>query len=146
MDGLLGGFVHHQLDALQAEYVGNLMRIDEHARGAAHRRRPHELGDSEHARLDVHVTIQQSRYEVASLRLDDLCLLPNRMAGIRSHIGNVPIHNGNIGMRDKLAGLNADPSSITDHKVGRGASHGNINERTGKFCRGCHPISSVFGI
>ena len=127
------GFVHHQLDALETEYIGDLMRVDEHAGRAAHGHGAHKLGDRHHAQFDVHVSIQQTWDKVASLRVDDLRVLADRMVRVFPYIGNMPIFNGNIRTGDDLTGLHADPFAVEDDQVGRNASHGDIDECAGKF-------------
>ncbi len=141
VNGLLLRFIHHQLHALETEHIGDLMRVDEHAGRAAHGDRAHKLGDRHHAGFDVHVTIQQTRDEVASLRIDDLCVLADRMTRIFTHIGNMPVDHGNIRAGDDLSGLDAYPFAVEDDQVGRNASHGDIDECAGKFFGRWHSVS-----
>ena len=134
VDGLFGGFVGHQLDTLQTEDVGDLVRVNEHAGCAARRDSAYELGDGDHARLDVHVTIQQAGDEVAAARVEDDRVLPDRVAGVRPNVGDVTVHDSDIRPVNDLARLDADPLSLADDEIGVGAAHGNVYEGTGEFC------------
>ena len=69
VDRLPGGLVHHHLDALQAEDVGDLVRVHEHAGRAMRDDGAHELGHGQHARFDVHVPVQQTWDQVLAARL-----------------------------------------------------------------------------
>jgi hypothetical protein len=131
VDRLFGGLIHHQLDALQAEHIRHLVRVNEHAGCAARRYGADELSDGDHARFDVHVTIEQAGDEVPAARIYDNRILPDSMAGIRTDEGHTPVHNGDIRPVYDLARLDADPLSLADDEVGVGASHGNVNEGTG---------------
>ncbi len=131
MDGLLLRFIHHQLHTFEAEHIRDLMWVNEHAGSAAHRHGPHELGDRDHARFDMHVPIEQAGDEEAPLRIDDLRLFADGMTGVLPHIRDMPIPHGHIGAGDDLTRLHAHPLTVADHQVGGRAPHGGINQGTG---------------
>jgi hypothetical protein len=114
------------------------MRINEHARCATRRDSAHKLSDSDHARLNVHVTVEQAGDEIPAMRVDDDRILPDCVAGIRTDEGYAPVHDGDICPVYDLAGLDADPLPMTDDEVGVGASHGDIYEGTDLFGRRGH--------
>ena len=60
--------VMHELDARETEHIGDLMRIDEHARRALRNDGSGKLGNRHHATLDMHVPIDQARHHVSAKR------------------------------------------------------------------------------
>ncbi len=140
MDRLLLCLVQHQPDSLEAEHIRDLVRIDEHAGRAAHTYGTRKLRHGDHARFHMHVSIQQAGDQVAPFGVDDLCLPADRVPGILTDVGNVPILDRDIGARDDLPRLHADPIAVLNHQVSRDTSHGDIDQRTSQFCRGRHKI------
>jgi hypothetical protein len=128
MDWLVEGFINHQFDAPQAKNIGDFVRVDEHAGCAKGSHGAHKLGDGDHAALDMHVRVQQARDEIAPARIEHLGLRANGMIGVFAHIGDVFLDDGDISMRDDLPGLDADPLSVFDNHIRRGAAHGNVDK------------------
>jgi hypothetical protein len=57
------------------------------------------------------------------------------MPCVLTHIGDVPILDGDIRAGDDLSGLDNDPFSVEDHQIGREASHGDADKCAGEFER-----------
>ena len=88
VDGLAGRLVHHQAHAAQAENVGDLVRVDEHAGGAVRQHGADELGHRQHARFDVHVRVQQPGHQISPAGLDDLGVRADGVAGILANVSD----------------------------------------------------------
>ena len=89
--------VVHQPHAGQAEDVGDLVWVDEHAGRPVGNDGAGELGYGDHAALDVHVGIAQAGDKVALFGLNDAGLWANRMAGIRPNVGDAAAVDGHVG-------------------------------------------------
>ena len=75
----------------------------------------HEFSHGEHSRFDVHVSIEQARNDVTICCLDDSSFRANGMGSIRPNIGNAPIFDGNIGVGEDFARLDANLLPITEN-------------------------------
>ena len=123
-----------QLHALQSEDIGDLMRVDEHTSRAAHSHGAHELRHRDHARFDVHVSVEQAGHKEASFCVDDLRLFADGVTGVLPYVGDVTVLDGDIGPGEDLPRLHADPLSVLDHQVSRDTPHGDIYQCSCSFC------------
>jgi len=79
--------------------------------------------------------IEQARDEVASLCVDNFCLLSNGMTGIFANVGDVSVFDGDVCPSDDFALLNSDPLPVKNDRVRRDTSHGNVYQCASQFCR-----------
>src|SRR5215211_2350107 len=117
-------FIDHEPQATQAEHVGDLVRVEEAAGGAQREDRPRELGDGDLAALDVAVAVEETRRYVASLRLDDPGLVPDRVARVGSHVRNSWALHGDAHVGQDLTRSNAHQRSAADDEGGGQISSG----------------------
>ena len=130
MDWLLPGFVHHHPDTVKPKHVRHLVGINEQTGGTTRRNGTHKFGHGDHARLDMHVSVQQARNEITPVCFNNPCLFPNTMGGIFTNIGEMPVCDSKIGIRNHLSGLYADPTTLANDQISRLSPHGDINERS----------------
>ena len=123
-----GGFVVHQLDACEAQHVGNLVGVDEHAGGAVRGDRAGELGHREHAALDVHGAVAQPGYQEAVRSLDDAGRRTDGAARVGADVGDASLGNRDVSVRNNFAGIDVDPTTLPDHQVGRRATSCDIDQ------------------
>ena len=96
IDWLQQRFVVHQLNAGQAEYIGYLVRVGEHAGRAMRDNSPCKLSRCQHAAFDMHVRIAQPRHHILTVHIDDLCFIADAVACIRSAVGKAPVDDCHV--------------------------------------------------
>ncbi len=69
IDGQRHGFVMHEPHAAHSEHIGDLMRIDEHGRGAMRDHRAREFRHRQHAAFDMHMSVAKTGHEIAARAL-----------------------------------------------------------------------------
>ncbi|MCY1237915.1 hypothetical protein D9M72_506280 [compost metagenome] len=87
-----------------------------------------KFGDGDETAFDMHVGVAKAGHQVAAVRIDDLGVGADRVAGVRADIGEAASFDGDIGAGNDLAGIDVDPFSIADHEIGRLAAHGNVDQ------------------
>ncbi|MNW51282.1 hypothetical protein D3C74_287650 [compost metagenome] len=80
--------LQHQLNALQTEHVGNLMRVEEAARCPKRKHRPGKFGYGELRALNMAVSVQQSRSDVSSGCFDYPGAFADHVRDIFANIGD----------------------------------------------------------
>src|SRR5690606_13045744 len=124
VDWQAGRFLRHQPHALDAEDIGDFVRVDEHRGGAVRDDGAGELGDRDHAALDVHVGITEAGDEVAAGGIDHLRALAAAIVEILADGGKAAAGDGDVGAGNDFAGVDVHPAAVADEGVGRGAAHG----------------------
>ena len=104
------------------------MRVDEHSRRAVWNNSTDKLGNGNHTRLDMHVSIQQARNQIFSFGIHHSRFFTNGMTGIFTDIGNASVTDGNISMRYNFACLHAHPIPIANDQISRDTAHGTIDQ------------------
>ncbi len=131
VNGLVGSLIRHQADTFQSKDVGDFVWIDEHPGRPTRRDSTHKLGYGQHARFDVHVSIQQSRTRIAPASIDNLRTRTNGMTCIRTNKCNPFAQNGNIRVWDNLTRLDTHPPTVANNHIGGNAPHGTVHQFSG---------------
>jgi hypothetical protein len=100
-----------RLHAGQAQHVGNLVGVNEHAGGAVRDDGAGKFGDGDHAAFDVHVGVAQAGDEVTAVPRNDIGTLSNRVAGIRADVGDTAVFHRHIRLGDDFAAVDVDPTA-----------------------------------
>jgi hypothetical protein len=87
-----------------------------------------EFGDRHHAAFDMHVRVAKPWYQIAASCLDHPRSRANCRAGIWPDIGDALAGDCDIDFRYDLAAVHVDPAPTSNHKIGVGAAHGDIDE------------------
>ena len=69
----------------------------------------------------------------SAFRIDHFGLFTDGMTRIAPDIGDMPLHDSNVDIRDDLAGLYTDPPAVLHDEVGVDTPHGDVNECSGQF-------------
>ena len=128
IDRLGERLVMHQTNALQAEYIGDLMGIDEHRGRAMGNDGAAELRHRHHAAFHMHMGVAETWHDVAALGLDHLRVGADRVGGIRPAIGKAPRADRDVRAGNDLAGMNVHPAGTTHDEIGRLPAHRHIDE------------------
>jgi hypothetical protein len=75
------------------------------------------------------VRVQETGYEVAVASVNHLGSLSDGMRSILTDVSDAFPGDCNVGVRDDLAGLDANPTPVSDDEIGRTPSHGNVDQR-----------------
>jgi hypothetical protein len=104
--------VEQPVDAVRAEHVRDLVRIGDHGRRAQGQHEPSELVNEELRRLEVHVRVDESRYDVPPRGIDDVRPL------VLAQPGDPAVRHGHVELQPLPREHREDVSS-TDDKVRR---------------------------
>ncbi len=121
--------VEHVADTVQAQDVGDLVRIGDDRRDPARHHCRGELAHADHRALDVHVSVDQAGGQVAALQVD---FLHARVPA--ADAGDAGVVNGDVGRID-LAGIDVHKLGITKDDIGRRLAVSDAHEIT-EFCHG----------
>ena len=127
VDGEARGLVVHQPNAGKSKHVADLVRVDEHARGAMRDDGAGELGRRNHAALDVHVAVAQARHEITAGGVDERRCRSDGVTG-RADDRKSARGDRDVGIRDDLAGIDVDPTAVTNDEIGRRAPGRDIDK------------------
>ena len=110
------GLVEHVADAVQAEHVGDLVRIGDHRGDAFGHHRRGKLPHTDHRTLDVDVRVDQAGGQVAAFQVNfAYSLVAGADAGdpraLDRHVSGVD-----------LAGIHVDEPGIAQHQISRRVS------------------------
>jgi hypothetical protein len=128
VDRLKHGLIVHHPYAPQTEDVGDFVRIDEHPCRPVRQDGADELGHRDHSRLDVHVPVEKAGHQIPTAGLDDLGPPADGVARVFPDVGDPASAHSNVRVVDDLARLHANPAAVTNDKVGRMTSHGDIDQ------------------
>src|SRR5215208_6391757 len=108
-----------------------LVRVEEPAGGAERQHRPRELGDGHLGALDVAVALEEAWRYVASPCLDNLGLVPDRMARIGPYIRYPRALHGDAHVRKDLARCDANQRPAADDQRSGELTHGGRRQLPG---------------
>ena len=130
--------VVHQAHAGQSHDVGDLVRVDEDRGRAAQGNRADELGQRDHAGLDVHVRVAKPRDQEAAAGVDDAGVLADLLAGVLAAKGEAPLGHGDVDTQDQFARVHVDPGAAQDDGVRRLAACRDRDQARCTFVPGFH--------
>ena len=119
IDGHGHRLVMHQANAVQAEHIRDLVRIDEHRGRAVRDHGAAELRHRHHAAFDMHVRVAQAGNEIAATGIHHLGALADGVRGVRPAIGESPAGDCNIGSGNDLARMDIDPAPVAHDEIRR---------------------------
>ena len=122
----------HHAYTVEAQDIGDLVRIGEHGGGAMRDHSAGELCRGQHARLDMHMPVAEARDHVAACGVDDLRLGPDLGSGVGDHASDAPLPDGDVVVGKCLARVHIHPCPAFDHKISGRASSSSFNEVGGR--------------
>jgi hypothetical protein len=128
MNWLHSRLICHETHTIKPEDICDLMWIDEHPSRAARGHRAHKLSNSDHARLNMQMAIQQAGNNMTVFCLDNPSFGSNCMTRVMTNKGNALPDNRHGDTRDYFPGLNANPAAAAYDDIRRFSAHGDIDE------------------
>ncbi len=102
--------IEHIADPGDTEHIRDLVRVGDGRRRSAGHNGSGELGHGHHARLDVHVRIDEARADVLALEVDRLPGL------VVAEPGDAPFIDGDVGVVD-LTGAHVQEARVLQQRV-----------------------------
>ena len=112
LDGEALADIEQPVNAVGSQHVGDFVRIGDYGRGPVREHHAHELVDHELGRLDVHVSVDESRDEIEAGGVDALASVEF------SESGNAAVRNRDIGI-DPFLGESGEDMRTGNHQIGR---------------------------
>jgi len=117
----------HKAHTFQPHDIGDFVGVGEHGCRAVGHHCAGELGGGQHAAFNVHVAIAKAGQDEATVCLYHYGVRPDHGAGVRPAIGETAISNGDVGVRDHLAGVDVNPLPLANNHISRGAARGDVD-------------------
>lgn len=116
----------HKPDTVKPKHIANLMGVDEHRGCPVRDHGAGKLGDGQHARFHMQMTVAQAGHHVSHAYLNHLGGFANDVGRIRSDKSDPTEVNGDVMPLQHLAEMDVDPSAGGSDHIGGRATHGAI--------------------